>query len=366
MPSPSPAQLFEAMRDAAASPGSRFSGVIRVDADGTLVGEAAFGLADRAYGVANTPSTRFAVASVTKGFTALAIAALIEDGLLDWDTPVRPILGDDLPLIDAAVTIDHLLTHRSGIGDYLAEDEIDVREYPMPIPVHRLDSLEALIPALDGHPQVSAPGTEFVYNNSGFAVLGLVAERVSGKPYAELVAERVFAPAGMTASDHPRFDELGGDVARGYLHASGLRTNVLHLPVLEQADGGTVTTAADLAAFWTALFDGRIVRPETLATLIEPVTTGDDTYGRGFWIGEESGMVMLLGWDAGQSARTWYDPATKVAATVIANWTDGAWPILDAADGEDEEHDDAEDDDGDAVARDNDKTGTDGEDEGNA
>jgi len=165
-------------------------------------------------------------------------------------------------------------------------------------------------------------------------VLGLVAERVSGKPYAESVAERVFAPAGMTASDHPRFDELPGDVARGYLYAEGLRTNVLHLPVLEQGDGGTVTTAADLAAFWTALFDGRIVRPETLARLIEPVTTGEDTYGRGFWLGEESGMVMLFGWDAGQSARTWYDPATRVSATVIANWTEGAWPILDAADGD--------------------------------
>lgn len=329
---PAPLSTFETLRDAAAAqPG--FSGVVRVDVAGSLVGEAAFGWADRAHAVAATSAHRFGVASVAKGFTAVTIASLVEDGTLGWDTPVRPILGADLPLIDDAVTVDHLLTHRSGIGDYLDEfGDGAMTDYVMPVPVHTLDSVAAYLPVLDGHAQVFAPGSAFAYNNSGYVVLSLLAERVTGTPFADLVAERVLAPVGMTASGFPRSDELPDDVARGYLFEDGLRTNVLHLPVCGAGDGGPVTTAADLASFWTALFADRIVGAPTRARLFEPVTTGRTSYGRGFSVGAESGVVMLEGYDAGVSARTWYDPATTMSATVIASWTDGAWPVLHALD----------------------------------
>jgi CubicO group peptidase (beta-lactamase class C family) len=98
------------------------SGVVRVDrADGLEVAKS-YGLANRTYGIPNTVDTQFALASGTKGFTALAVVGLIEDGLLELATPVRSVLGRDLQLVGDDVTIEHLLSHRSGIGDYLDEE----------------------------------------------------------------------------------------------------------------------------------------------------------------------------------------------------------------------------------------------------
>src|SRR5215211_7203366 len=216
-----------------------FSGVVRVDDGDTVVVERAYGLADRAHRLANTVDTQFATASATKGFTAVAVAGLIEDGLLGLSTTARSVLGDDLPLIADDVTVEHLLAHRSGIGDYLDEDEdVDLSSYLMPVPVHELATTEDYLRVLDGHPAKFAPGEGFSYCNSGYVVLALIAERAAGLPFHELVQKRVCGPAGMAATAFLRSDELPGRAAAGYLGAEGPRTNVFHLPVRGSGDGG--------------------------------------------------------------------------------------------------------------------------------
>ncbi|RMI09468.1 serine hydrolase domain-containing protein [Cellulomonas triticagri] len=311
---------------------SGFSGVIRVDHAGAAVHEQGYGLADRAHAVPCTPGHRFGLASIAKGFTALTVGTLVDEGVLGFATPVREVLGADLPLVDDAVTVDHLLSHTSGIGDYIDESAGgEITDYVLRRPVHELDDVEAFLPELDGRPQVQAPGTGFAYNNSGYALLAVVAQRVAGVPFADLVTERVLTPAGMSRSGFLRSDALPGDVARGYLDADGLRTNVLHLPVVATGDGGAHATAADLAAFWRALLAGDLVSAGTLAALTDPRSVVEDEgmrYGAGFWRGLDSEALVLEGYDAGVSGRTWYDPATDVTATVLANWSDGAWPVL--------------------------------------
>ena len=118
---------------------TNFSGVVRVDAPGYAPFTRAFGFADRRHGITNRVETRFGIASGTKGLTALAVMSVIESGLLSLATPARAVLGNDLPLADDSVSIEHLLAHRSGIGDYLDESELnDVNEHVMAVPVHRL------------------------------------------------------------------------------------------------------------------------------------------------------------------------------------------------------------------------------------
>src|SRR5688500_11609499 len=95
-----------------------FSGVVRVDRGGRVDFAKAYGLAHRGWGIPNAVNTRFGIASGTKGLTALSIMSLIEEGRLDFDTTARSVLGEDLPRIDDGVTVEHLLSHRSGIGDY--------------------------------------------------------------------------------------------------------------------------------------------------------------------------------------------------------------------------------------------------------
>jgi len=215
------------------------SGVVRIDLDGSVAVQQSYGLAHRGLGVPTAVEMQYAVASGSKGLTAVTVMSLVERGELDLDTPARSVLGSDLPLIDDRVTVEQLLAHRAGIGDYIDEDELDdTRKYVLTVPVHELATTEQFLAVLDGYPMKHEPGTAFSYSNGGYVVLALIAERVSGVPFHDLVDQRVCRPAGMTDTSYLRSDELPGRAALGYLDDDGLRTNVLHLPVRGNGDGG--------------------------------------------------------------------------------------------------------------------------------
>ena len=306
------------------------SGAVRIDVGGSVAFAEAFGFAHRGLQVLNTVDTQFATASGTKGFTALTVMSLVEDGLLGLSTPARSLLGADLPLIDDGVSVEHLLAHRSGIGDYLDEDEhTDPDDHLMPVPVHELACAEDFVRILGGHPTKFPPGDRFSYSNGGYVVLALMAERATRTPFPDLVAEKVFDPAGMTDSGFLRSDGLPGRAALGYLHDEGLTTNVLHLPVRGTGDGGAYTTLADVSRFWEALTAGRIVSD---ATRLEMVTAHSDVaemslrYGLGFWLDPAGDAVSIHGFDAGVGFVSVHDPARAVTCTVMCNQTRGAWP----------------------------------------
>src|SRR3954452_18031408 len=257
-------------------PSDGFSGVVRI-------GETswAFGLADRAHEIPNTVETQFAVASGAKGLTAV-----VTEAVLPLDLRARELLGADLPLIDDRVTVEHLLTHTSGIGDYYDEDaETGFEAYVLPISVHELETTEDYLKVLEGFPQLFAPGEREKYCNSGYVVLALLAERTTGTSFYDLVQEHVLDPAGMRDTAFFRSDSLPGRAAIGYLGDG--RTNVFHLPVRGIGDGGIYTTLDDIDRFW-AFTDG---------------------------------FDHIEGSDAGVSF--WSD---RGAFTVISNTTDDAWP----------------------------------------
>jgi CubicO group peptidase (beta-lactamase class C family) len=307
------------------------SGVIRVDMEGRLAVQRAYGLAHRGLGASTTVATQFATASGTKGLTALTVMSLVERGELGLDTTARSLLGADLPLIDESVTIEQLLAHRSGIGDYLDEDELaDGNDYVMTVPVHELATTEQFLAVLDGHPMKFEPGERFNYCNSGYVVLALLAERASGVPFHDLVDQRVCRPAGMADTEFLRSDQLPGRAAIGYLDDDGLRTNVLHLPVRGNGDGGIYTTAADVHKLWDAVFDGRIVSLDTVAEMLRPrsdVPEESMRYGLGFWLPDSPGAVSLHGFDAGVNFVSTHDPGHRFTYTVLSNKSQGAWTV---------------------------------------
>ncbi|MEP7021041.1 MAG: serine hydrolase domain-containing protein [Pseudonocardiales bacterium] len=319
---------LEASVDAVAGE-TAFSGVVRVDRGDTVELAKAYGLANRAAGTPNAIDTQFAIASGMKGLTALTIVSLIEEGVLELTTRARSVLGSDLPLIDDAVTVEQLLAHRSGIGDYLDEDA-DIDDYVMPVPVHELADAEQYLRILDGYPTKFAPGEQFSYCNGGFVVLALISERASGAPFHELVSQRVCGPAAMVDTAFLRTDEPTARAAVGYLSTDGPRTNVFHLPVRGGGDGGVYSTAADIHAMWAALLAGRIVSTDWVAEMTRPrsdVPQESSRYGLGFWLAEAGDGVKLEGYDAGVSFRTVHDPSTGVTYTVLSNTSAGAWPI---------------------------------------
>jgi CubicO group peptidase (beta-lactamase class C family) len=307
-----------------------FSGTVRVDRGGVTEVDVAYGLADRRHERPMETTTRLAIASGTKGLTAVTVLSLVADGALSLDTPVREVLGSDLPLVDDRVTVEHLLSHRSGIGDYVDEEALpEVTDYVLEVPVATLTTTEEYLTVLDGRPQVFEPGSRFVYNNSGFVLLALVAGRVSGQPFEDLVVERVCRPAGMVSTAFLRSDELPADAATGYLWADQPRTNVLHLPVVGSGDGGLYSTTADVAAFWEALFGGRLLPDEVVTDAVRARSTTSPTsgYGLGFFLGPQEGIVSLTGSDAGISFRTVHDRVSDLTWTVASNTSEGAWPV---------------------------------------
>ncbi len=230
------------------------------------------------------------------------------------------------------MTIEHLLSHRSGIGDYLDEEaQQDITDYVMPVPVHELATTEQYLVVLDGHPTVFPPGERFAYCNGGFVVLALIAERATGVPFHELVHRRVCEPAAMGDTEFLRSDELPGRAALGYLHVDGSRTNVFHLPVCGNGDGGIYSTAADVSSLWSAFFAGRIVSRDWVGEMVRPrsdVPRESKRYGLGFWLHASSDAVLLEGYDAGVSFRSTHDPVSRTTRTVISNTSDGAWPVV--------------------------------------
>jgi CubicO group peptidase (beta-lactamase class C family) len=308
-----------------------FAGVVRIDRGAGVELAKAYGLAHRGYGIPNEVDTRFAIASGTKGLTALAVVTLIEEGRLELSTPARSVLAADLPLIEDGVTVEQLLSHRSGIGDYFDEEnDVELTDYLMPVPVHALATTEQYLAVLDGHATKFLPGERFSYCNGGYVVLALIAERASGIPFHDLVRQRVCEPAGMVDTEFLRSDELPGGTALGYVEIDGAwRTNVHHLPVRGSGDGGIYSTVADMSALWRAFFAGRIVSESWVRAMVRPHSdeAAGMRYGLGFWLHELTDVVMLVGSDTGVSFRTVHDPRTSLTHTVVSNTSDGAWPV---------------------------------------
>lgn len=306
-----------------------FSGVVRVERREEIIVEFACGLSDRANERANNLETRFAVASGTKPLTALTIMSLVESGAFNLDTTLRSVVQGDLPHVDEAVTIDHLLTHRSGVGDYLDETlGANIDDHVLgSLSAHTLETARDYLPLLNAHKQQSAPGKHFAYNNSGYVMLSLVIETTTGS-YHQAVRDHVLKPAGMPHAEFFRTDDLPANTALGYL--TNGRSNIFHLPVIGMGDGGAFFTLDDTTAFWNAFLSGGIVSLQSVAAMTAEVSVYNDTrsYGRGFSLNPRTDHVWIEGKDPGVSFQSGVFRDADVRYSVLSNTSSGAWPLV--------------------------------------
>jgi len=313
-----------------------FSGAVRVTLDGSTLVAAAFGEADRTAGTGNTVDTRFGIASGTKFVTALAAGALIDDGVLAPGDRLVDVVSLPLPGVSPAVTIDHLLTHTSGVYDYLDEDVVgDNDQFVLPIPPSTLLTPRDYLPMLCAGPAKFEPGARFSYSNGGYVLLGLALEEASGRPFHALVEERVLARCGMADSGFFRFDRLPPRVATGYVEKKegGWRTNVASLPIVGGPDGGMYATVGDIERLWRGFLAGDVLSPERTALFKRKAATDEANahsfYGRGLWIYDDGARALhyIVGSDAGVSFRS-NAYADGTIATVVSNTSGGAWPMI--------------------------------------
>lgn len=311
---------------------SQFSGVVSVKKDGEMLYEKAFGEANRCYQAPNNMKTRFGIASGTKFFTALAIGRLIDEGKLALTTKLKDIIKFDFPTYSEDVTVEHLLTHTSGLPDYFNEDELgDDEDFFVDIPWYDLKEPKEYFPIFPQTEMVAKPGVDFKYNNSGYVLLAAMVAEVSGKSYREFLEQEVFARAGMDSSGMYFMDCLPPNTATGYLEAEGNNTNIFKLPIVGGGDGGAYTTSGDVYQLWDALLQGKIISHELVEFFTTPrVQEDEDTYyGCGLWITKRDGglYVAMEGCDLGVSFLSVINKETKLIYTILSNTTSGAWPL---------------------------------------
>ncbi len=281
-------KVDELMRDySGANPGAS----VLVLRDGAAAVRASYGMADLERNVAVTPATNFRLASVSKQFTAACILLLMEDGKLQLDDPVTKWLPS-LPPATRAVTLRHLLTHTSGLIDY--EDVIP------PSMSQQLSDADVLTILETQDRTYFAPGTGYRYSNSAYVLLGSIVAKASGQPFADFLAARIFKPLGMSNTlAHVEGRSVVDHRAYGYSLENGqwLRTDQSQTSAT-LGDGGIYSSIDDLARWDAALYDARLLRPETLKMAFAPATSSDDPevqYGFGWRI---TGETL---WHSGES-----------------------------------------------------------------
>jgi CubicO group peptidase (beta-lactamase class C family) len=288
---------------AGAHPGAN----VAVVKDGAIIFEQSFGLANVEKNERVTPETNFRLASVTKQFTAMAIAILAERGKLSVDDLVVRYLPE-LAKVAPATTLRHLLTHTSALPEYEtlmakdATDQIGDRD---------------VVALLAAQTREYKPSTKFVYNNTGYALLAVIIERVSKQSYPEFLRKNIFAPLGMTASLAYDPKVAIAHRALGYPNDQNRTTAVL-------GDGGIYSSTRDLVHWIDALDHATLVAPKTLAeaTSAHVVTPERGiSYGFGWKIQDHRGekLVFHTGTTSGfKNALVWV-PAKKLAVIVLTN-----------------------------------------------
>lgn len=302
---------------------------VLIAADGEVLVQRGYGIADVASGRAVTERTPFNIASATKPFTAAVVQMLATEDRIRLDAPAHEYL--ELPSVYRDITVRQLLTHTSGIARDLRQDnndDPDVGEYR-----RRLDASQPSAPA----------GERFEYSNTGFTVLGWLVEAIERQPLEEVLRRRIFRPLGMrqaryraSLADDPeraRPHEVVDGAARPTQFISG-----------GFGSGGISLSAADLAAFAVGLQEGRFLPAAALEMAWTPgrladgrtapvrVNSDADGYGFGWFITAFAGHRLMThgGGITGFSANLYHFPDDRLTIAVLANTKgrdDGAAPV---------------------------------------
>lgn len=257
--------------------------------NGEVIFRKGYGMANLELGIPVEPDMIFRLGSITKQFTAVATLMLMEEGKLSLDDPITKFIPD-YPTQGKTITVEHLLTHTSGIKSYTGLPEWR--------PLWRKDvSLKEMIDLFKNKPMEFAPGEKWNYNNSGYVLLGEIIEKVSGMSYGDFVEKKIFAPLGMTQSFYDNTARIIPRRINGYTRAGEKWVNADYLSMSwPHAAGSLISSVDDLVKWDAALYTGKLVKQETLIRAWAPyrLINGRSTkYGYGWGISDVAGIPSI-------------------------------------------------------------------------
>lgn len=284
-PTPTPTAALDVVTELDSLFAADFNGSALVARDGAVLYAKGFGMADDATSLANTAETRFRIASLTKQFTAMAILQLESREEIMASDSICDYL-DTCPTGWDAITIEHLLGHTSGIADFTEQPDFDPLQAATPAET---------VASVSDIPLPRTPGTSFSYTNTGYILLGMVIERVSGTSYEAFMQDEIFAPLGMQDSGYEHGDTPG--LATGYVDGFTLADPIdMSMPY---AAGGLYSTVLDLHRWEEALYTDALAPAADMARFFAPLVESTDhapfAYAYGQYVGEDGASTLVWG-----------------------------------------------------------------------
>lgn len=316
---------------------NNFRGNIYVVQNDRVLFEMENGFADLANEIPNTIETKFASASAGKVFVAVGILQLIEQGKIKFDDRLGKLLDMELNNIDKDVTVKQLLTHTSGVPDYFDESVMDEyedlwKDYPNYKIRHNSD----LLPLFIHKPMMYPKGDKFQYNNSGYVLLAMIIEKITGMEFDQYLKTHVFDACGMESAGYYEMDRLPARCANSYIYCSdtnSYRTNIFSVDAKGTGAGGAFVTVKDVIKFWLNLLNGNLISKALVSDMLnkqsgDGIDAEEGYYGYGVWIidnpnGED--YAYFQGCDPGVSFISEYNPNNGVISVLVSNYGDNVW-----------------------------------------
>jgi CubicO group peptidase (beta-lactamase class C family) len=262
---------------------------VLVSRKGEVLLRKGYGMSDLEMQIPIEPDMVFRLGSVTKQFTSVAVLMLEEDGRLSVKDPITRFLPD-YPTAGHNITVEHLLTHTSGIRSYTS--------MPGWRPLWRKDfTVTELVDFFKNEPMDFAPDQKWLYNNSGYILLGAIIEKASGLRYEEFIGTRILEPLGMKHSYYDNPERIIPRRARGYQRIPNGFLNAPYLSMTQPYAAGSLASSVDDLLVWhKALRDHKLLKKESLAKAQRPYVLSDGSstgYGYGWMIGNLQGRPTV-------------------------------------------------------------------------
>lgn len=301
-----------------------FSGNVLVAKNGKIIFHKAYGMASKEFHYPNDLSTKFIIGSINKMFTATGILQLIEQKKLSLDDVVLNVLPGVLAeSVAGKIKIGHLLTHTSGLGDFLftAVMAPKSKEY--------FRTIADYLPGLKDDSLFFEPGTQWSYSNTGYLLLGAIMEKISGQPYEEYIKKNIYQPAGMVSTFFPELDNVNEGLAdtyeKDYLTGKPTFHNTRYYQVIKGTPaGGGFSSCTDLLNFMQALAEGKLLKAETVRMMQSPKPEmNSPNYGFGMQIFDENSYGHTGG-GPGTNASVKTDRKKALTVIVLGNQNTGS------------------------------------------
>ncbi|PHS62862.1 MAG: serine hydrolase [Flavobacterium sp.] len=260
----------------------KFNGSVLVSEQGKVIYKKGFGMANMEWDLPNQPNTKHRLGSITKQFTAMLILQLVAEGKIDLQEPITKYLPDYPKATGDIITTHHLLTHTSGIPNYTSFPNFMKDKSRNPY------TPEEFVKTFDEKELDFTPGEQFSYSNSGYFLLGVIIEKLSGKTYEQMLQDKIFSPLNMDDSGYDHHSDILKNRATGYEKQGGDYVNSRYLDMsIPYAAGSLYSTVEDLYKWDQALYTTTLLSKEYMTLYFKPYIPafGNAHYAYGWGVG---------------------------------------------------------------------------------